>query len=369
MNPREPSARSARLFASVWLVYLVFVFVEPYMARAGWAVWSASVLATVLFLPLYYAVFSLLSSRPRHALAAVVAIAVLGLLLTPINVGGTTFLIYSAALAGFVMTPRRGALYLGALVLGFFAVLVVSGHPFQPWMWFQLLALVVVGGANLAAGQERRRELALRRAQEDVEAMATLAERERIARDLHDVLGHTLSVIVLKSELASRLAHADPERAAREIRDVERVARQALTDVRGAIEGYRQRGFQGELRNAEEALRAAGVSVSVEVPSPAPTLAARQETALALALREAATNIVRHAAASACRISLTSDKDAATLRIEDDGVGGTPHEGSGLQGMRERLRTVGGSLVVAGDRGLTLTMTVPRQDQPRTEPA
>jgi two-component system sensor histidine kinase DesK len=187
--------------------------------------------------------------------------------------------------------------------------------------------------------------------------MAKLAERERIARDLHDLLGHTLSVIVMKSELASKLADRDPARAIQEIRDVERVSRDALTEVRRAVEGYRRHGLGGEMRNAVIALRAAGVTLHTDVAPLA--LSPKQETALALALRESVTNVVRHAHATVCRVSLRADGGQLTFIVEDDGRGGAPREGNGLHGMRARLAEVGGTVALDGGRGMRVVITVP----------
>src|SRR5262249_21649918 len=141
----------------------------------------------------------------------------------------------------------------------------------------------------------------LRRAQEEIEHLAKIAERERIARDLHDVLGHTLSVIVLKSELASKIAEKDPRRAVQEIKDVERMSREALPQVRNTIQGYHARSLQAEAEQATAALEAAGVKVSCELAHA--DIPAAHEGVLALALREAVTNIIRHAGATSCKLS------------------------------------------------------------------
>jgi two-component system sensor histidine kinase DesK len=197
----------------------------------------------------------------------------------------------------------------------------------------------------------------LRRAHEEVEEMAKVAERERIARDLHDLLGHTLSVIALKSELASKLADRDPARAIDEIREVERVSREALAEVRAAVEGYRSRGFSGELNNAQQTLVSAGVRLDTDVTPLA--LSPRQETVLALALRETITNVVRHAGASVCSVALGVDRGDLVLTIKDDGVGGALREGNGIIGMRERVRAAGGTLDVDGSNGVRVCVRLP----------
>ena len=193
-------------------------------------------------------------------------------------------------------------------------------------------------------------------AQEEIEHLAKVAERERIARDLHDVLGHTLSLIILKSELASKLADRDPQRARDEIRDVERISREALSEVRQAVRGYRA-GLQQELDGATAMLRAAAIELTTEF-EPLP-LAPGQEAILALALREAVTNVVRHSEASHCTIALRRAGDDIRLIVSDDGRGGGREDGVGISGMRERISALGGSVARDGSRGTTLTVTLP----------
>jgi two-component system sensor histidine kinase DesK len=197
-------------------------------------------------------------------------------------------------------------------------------------------------------------------AHEEVEALAAVAERERIARDLHDVLGHTLSVIVLKAELAKRLIASDPARAATEIADVETIGRSALTEVREAIGGYRSRGLVAELEAARGTLASAGVSLRADAkPIDSSSLTAAEETVLALAIREAVTNIVRHARAKTCRLRFVTENGRRKLLVEDDGEHPLAREGNGLRGMRERVESLGGSLRVEREHGTRLLIELP----------
>ncbi|HEU4559772.1 MAG TPA: sensor histidine kinase, partial [Longimicrobium sp.] len=196
----------------------------------------------------------------------------------------------------------------------------------------------------------------LRLAQDEVRHLAAVAERERIARDLHDVLGHTLSLIVLKSQLASRLAGRDPERAAQEIRDVEQVSRKALAEVREAIRGYRG-SLEDEIARAGSLLRAAGIHAELSVELLPMHRAA--EEALALALREAVTNTVRHAEASTCTVRISAADGTCTLVVADDGRGVIRSEGQGLRGMRERVEALGGRVAWECRGGTTLIVTMP----------
>ena len=246
----------------------------------------------------------------------------------------------------------------GVLAAGVLGELELIADP-DRWVigaWISFV-IVIAGCGNLFLGQWLRQNAVIKRAQEDLEEMAKVAERERIARDLHDLLGHTLSVIALKSELASKLADRDPVRAVEEIREVERVSRDALAEVRAAVEGYKGRGFSGELLDAEQALGSAGVRLDACVEPVA--LSPRQETVLALALRETVTNVVRHARASVCRVALGRDAGHLVMTVQDDGIGGPLREGHGLTGMRERVTAAGGTLDVQVAKGVRVCVRFP----------
>jgi two-component system sensor histidine kinase DesK len=217
---------------------------------------------------------------------------------------------------------------------------------------------LLIGMNRLRMEQKHRADAKLRMAHEEIEQLAKTAERERIARDMHDILGHSLSLIVLKSELAGRLLASQPARAALEIAEIETTARQALAEVRKTITGYRSEGFATELARAAQILETAGVRLNK--PAKSPYLTPRHEATLSLVLREAVTNIVRHAGASECSIELSTAKDRTQLVIADDGRGDIRQEGNGLRGMRERVQELGGSLSLESNRGTRLQIELPQ---------
>jgi two-component system sensor histidine kinase DesK len=192
-------------------------------------------------------------------------------------------------------------------------------------------------------------------------ALAKLAERERIARDLHDVVGHTLSLITLKCELAARLLAQlkDAERAQGEIADVEGISRQALADVKRTILGDRLDNIDTEFARATSTLRTAGIAVACERGQV--RIDTAHESILGFALREAVTNVVRHAEARTCSIKLHQNRDAYILEVQDDGRGGVENEGLGLRGMRERIEALGGSVLREISAGSRLTVRLPSQ--------
>jgi two-component system sensor histidine kinase DesK len=322
----------------VWLVYSVFFFVEP-VIRRSLAYWLENLGLFVIFLALYICFVE--TKRPRIRLPLVYVIVTMGVATIHWNQGASYFFIFGAALVPFTVRTMKTALL---------QVLVVATLPAIEWLVLRenpinfgitSAFVLVVGAVNLFVAEQQRAQTKLRKAYEENAALAQVAERERIARDLHDVLGHTLSVIVLKAELAGRLMGRDDVRAAAEIADVEKTARAALAEVREAIGGYRAKGLQAEVDMARMMLDAAGVTLVCE--SMPPKLRAREETALSLAVREAVTNIVRHAQATECRMHFAAVGDGFTrLEVEDDGHKTLAREGNGIRGMRARVEEVGG---------------------------
>ncbi len=341
----------------VWLLYSAFFFIEP-LFRNDRGYWIKTVTVFALFLPSY--IWFVETKRPRIRLPLVVYMTAIGFYAMPWNGGGSFFFIFAAAVVPFGV--RRMSIAI-AFMLSEVAAIAVEWFYFRGNAYNYSIAagmLMIVGLANLFVAEQKRSECRLRQAQEENAALAQVAERERIARDLHDVLGHTLSVIVLKAELAGRLVGRDDVRAAAEIADVEKTARTALAEVREAIGGYRAKGLQAEVDMARMTLDAAGVTLKCETMPP--TLKAREETALSLSVREAVTNIVRHAQATECTMRFTVAKDGfTTLEVEDNGRKTVVREGNGLRGMRARVEELGGRFRIerAAVQGTRLVIELP----------
>ncbi len=348
----QPRTRAQYL----WLVYSFFFFIEPILRHSA-KYWAEQMPVYALFLGLYVAYVQIPRNRVR--LWIVAAMFVMGVLAIPNNVGGSSFYIYVAALLPFCVDSKK--VFLGVMATEIAALAVESqlfpGNPFN--YLITGFFVVVVGLSNSFIAENKRADMKLRAAQVENVELAAVAERERIARDLHDVLGHTLSVVVLKAELAGRLIGRDNARAAAEIADVERTARTALAEVREAIGGYRARGLSAEVEQARQTLRSAGVTLACE--SAPPSLRAREETVLSLAVREAVTNIVRHARATECSMRFGTAADGfATLEVADNGAAAAGPEGNGLRGMRERVQELGGRFVFTSGAGTRLLIELPR---------
>ena len=339
--------------AYVWLVYLLFFLGVPFFFPVPAWQRVATVLGTLAALPLYFWGYWV---HGRRALLVVAGFTLLGSLFATINPGSSVMFVFAATYLARLGDPPKAFPYLGILLAVEALEAWLMHLPESSWiptMGFSAL----IGSVVIQWVHRRRLSDKLLAAQAESEHLAKVAERERIARDLHDLLGHTLSVIVLKSELASRLTASDPARAAEEIRDVERISREALTQVRAAVRGYRSAGFDSELREALRALEAAGILVETSVE--APPLSPAQETVFAMALREAVTNVVRHAHATVCRLTLRQTGRFCEMVIADNGLGGALDEGSGLSGMRERVEALGGALERDGSHGTELRIRVP----------
>ena len=342
----------------IWLAYSVFFFIDPVLMHDR-VYWIKNIAVYLVFLGLYVGCMQAITNKT--SMRWIPGFTLLGLLSYPTNGGASTFFIYTAAILPMCMVSMP---LVAVCLLGQAALVIIEGTYFH-LNWISISSSVgmmaVVGVSNSFVALQKRADSKLRMAHEEIEQLAAMAERERIARDLHDVLGHTLSVVVLKSELAGRLlqegATLDVARARREIGDVEATGRKALQEVREAIGGYRSQGLAAELESAKMMLDAAGVTLRCETGVRAMTVT--QETVLSLAVREAVTNIVRHAEAKVCRVSVSTENGFHALRVEDDGAHKVEREGNGLRGMRERVDALGGMFSVESGMGTRLMIRLP----------
>ncbi len=350
-----------RIFQYASLLYSAFFFETPYFHPSvgrwlGFAVFYAT------FLFLY---FGISMARQRWRNVMLVSLFLLGFVYVPFNRSAAGIFVYAVVMYGFTLREprvlvafRRFAIVLILQIGGMFLEAYIF-HISYGIMQSVTFWMVVLGISNFAYSRQQLVSDQLRLANAEIERLAQQAERERIARDLHDLLGHTLTVIVLKSDIANRMFAVDPEMAHREIGEVEQTARKALAEVREAVVGYRAEGFVAEVTQARRALSAAGVQMTTNIEPELLTEA--QVNTMCLALREAVTNVVRHAKATVCTLELKLKEQQVLLTIEDNGAGELHAEGSGLRGMRERLSALGGQLQLQRARGggTRLTIDIP----------
>ena len=361
--PRLARIRAPQLLGLLFLIGPLSDLADASESPARVAAISVGVAAFVaLYLALLPPVRALARRGQRAILAALAFLAAIAGLTLALGAPRSFALlfVYVVAVAGWVLPPAGAAAVVGATAAAVGAGLAATGSDSSTVAAYAL-TILAVGTITAALGSTTRANRELRATRVELARLAVSEERVRIARDLHDLLGHTLSVIALKSELAARLVESDPRRAGAEITDVQRVTRQALTEVREAVHGYRRLAFADALEGAHDALSAAGIDCRVD--STAPELPAEVESALAWAVREATTNVVRHSGARACTITLATDANVVSLQIDDDGSPApmSSADGAGLAGVAERARHLHGTLE-AGARpggGFRLRLTLP----------
>ena len=353
------------LFLAAWLLFPVSFVVEvlradlPEARLLALLALTAALVAGFLWLMLRYpfpgAELSPPDLRLRIAQLAALAVLALGVELAYFHDGGVPYRFMYVVIAAAVTLPTRQAAWAIVVVTaaagGVYAT-QVSGDA-APADWGRLVPFPLVGTGMIFVARLVVTIGDLRAAQQEIARLAVAEERLRLARDLHDLLGHSLSLITLKSELAGRLLHADRERAAAEIADVERVARQSLREVREAVAGLRRPTLDAELAGVRDLLAAAGIQTRIEAT--AGPLPPAVDAALAWTVREGATNVIRHSRARHCEIRVTREDGTVRAEVTDDGRGAPAAApkatGSGLSGLAERVAKLDGRLAAGPDAG------------------
>jgi two-component system sensor histidine kinase DesK len=337
----RPRTLRWRLASGIWLIFLAETVVAVWESDHPPAVRAAGLLGLLVFGILYVvAVPNLMASGvdQRRRRLFVAGVFLLATAILPIaGQAGLNLYVFVAVVAIMLLETRPAILVVGAILV--LAPLLEVAVPSWPNSLNVDLGVATASAAVFGVASVIRRNRALAEAHEELKTMAVEQERARFARDLHDLLGHSLTVITVKSELAGRLLDRDPQRAAAEVADIERLAREALADVRSTVAGYRGVTLAAEISSARAALDAAGMTA--ELPGAVDDVPGDRRELFGWVLREGVTNVLRHSDARRVRVSLS----ARSVEIVDDGsaaAGGV--DGNGLSGLRERLSLVGGRL-------------------------
>ena len=349
-----------RLYQHAWLVCLIFPLAalvrNPlpvwHLALGGVALVGFAASYTWLMWPHPASQGARLRARSPSSFLLFVALSVLVLVLSVLdNPAWLWLLIGTSAIAGLLL-PLRSAFAAVVLFTLFplFLMLKIHGGFAGVDLWWLIALMLLVRGLGLDMVGVARMGSAIRElqsARRELARLAVIEERERLSRDLHDLLGQTLSMITLKSELARHLVTEEPERCARELSEIERVSRKTLREVREAVAGYRQPTLSSELEGARQLLAAAGIDAQIE--SINEVLPPAFDAALAWTVREGVTNIIRHSHARQCRIHLTKKNGAVMAEVLSEGgqreqVESTVRPGLGLAGLRERVSALGGRM-------------------------
>ena len=350
--PDSAVADMVRRLKSPWtdgvhLLWSVWVFLTPLFGGGYTLRWIA---ITALSYPVFIALYAKTLVAPRRtSYRYALGMIALCLALMPVYPAGISYFVFGVVM----LRTFHNRFLLGYLVqillldIVFLAVALLSGYPLQAMVWVPAMTFIIGIIVNVERSNQEK-DVALKLSHDEVRRLAATAERERIGRDLHDLLGHTLSLITLKLELSRKLFDRDPEASRREVEEAERVARHALAEVRSAVTGIRATDLAAELASARLMLESSVVHLEYETP---PGLPADIERGLALVVREAVTNIARHARATQAQIAFACEGGTVQLRIADNGAGGVVVDGNGLCGMRERVAALGGTLSIDSPKG------------------
>ncbi|GGF37524.1 hypothetical protein GCM10010922_10980 [Microbacterium sorbitolivorans] len=345
---RGPWERFAWVMGVVWVVFMAFPITSALDADVSDSTRGLAVGLLLAYAAVYIAGYIWMirsddwGRAARRGITAIVVMVALmiaaALLIGPGALGAGSFLI---SLAMFCGEARTAVIFSTGILIAEYSALaiVLSAMPdgfgeygvlFMP----PAIVYVSVGVVRLIIAAQERHDTIERQ-------MALVAERERVARDVHDVLGHSLTVVTVKAELAERLIDIDPARAKAEIAEIRSLARESLAEVRATVAGLRVARLGDELDAARTAL--AGAGIAAELPTDPSVVDPRHRIVVAWVLREAITNVVRHSRAESCVVTLSHDG----IVVTDDGIGVSPGEAErGFRGLRERVSTAGGSFDV-----------------------
>lgn len=324
------------------LIFFAFILIGPiFSPDAGPEDWLFAVGVVAVALPVF-----VVSEIRGWDISGATVLMLLALATAPFDSTAIMALpIYAAALLARSASQETLRLRLAVVTVltltGFF--LSSIPWPFRIFIFIPVVMIWVIGSAVFHDVSKDHHTVALRAENRRVAHLATITERERIARDVHDIAGQALTAITLRSQLVQKLAASDQRRATEEAGELERIARDALASIRESVAGWHQASLRDELAVARDALAAAGTELEtagdMEVD-----LAPSVENVLALGLREAVTNVLRHANARTVHARIDSQDGGVSLTVADDGVGPTKGNGSGIQGMRERVIAAGGTV-------------------------
>jgi two-component system sensor histidine kinase DesK len=342
---------AAPLFGLLWLWPLVVAFG---VSDPG----TGEIALVVVSLATFSALFLMAVMTSRPLLPPVLGMLAISILLTLVIDDAFGWLFAWAGSAATVRLDGRTGARAWAAITALAAATIALADPEAALFWGVTAAVAATSALWLLIGGLLRANEALREARAELAEMAVAEERLRFARDLHDLLGHDLSLIALKAELASKLLPARVEEAATEVEQIRGLTRSALDQVREAVGGYRRPTLSSELAGARVALEAAGIELDVDAAGD--SLDPEVASVLAWAVREGATNAIRHSGARRAAITLREHEGTTELEIADDGRGAPAHDGGGhgLTGLRERVQSVGGTVEAGAGPGGGFRVTV-----------
>lgn len=347
----------------VYLINLIFYIIPLFTVRFALWQYISMAAALLLFLLCYFQAYR---SSSRNIHWPIAGMALVAVLITPVNPGSISMFAYVGFFIGFAYTLQRYLLLMAllqALLVTLQLTLTIHWDLFLVMGMPIVLAVSFLGRAEQAKQRQRQNE---QRSEDEIKQLATMVERERIARDLHDILGHTLSSVILKADLAEKLlARQQADAARQQLTELSQIARDALSQVRQSVSGYKHQGLAAEVAKLLNRLRDAGFQA--ELKGNIPPLAGQQETALLLALTELTTNVIRHSTGSKCLLSFTQQGSMLNVCLQDNGnsinQANNINEGNGLSGLRQRLAAINAIFSLNTTAGVSANIQLPLKEQ------
>ncbi|WP_261134828.1 sensor histidine kinase [Bacillus sp. Marseille-Q3570] len=347
-------------------IFLVYMLIPVFMMRSEVGIkailgYSMIALFLISYRQLFYSIYKNSHSFTSWLSVQLSIIFIFSLFYEP----DYLFLgFYPAIFIGWY--PKKKTFYTGLAMLFIIQVVPVLYHTFQEtqtlgYIFPSIIILLLSPFGFRSLRKRMELEKQLQQANAKINEYAAREERMRIARDLHDTLGHTLSLITLKSQLVGRVASIDPERAKSEAREIENTSRSALKQVRELVSDMRTVKLTDELVEIRRILQAAGIGFDLVHHDGYEDIPLLTQNILSMCLKEATTNVIKHSGAAHCVITIKHSTTELTVTVKDDGIGlaGENSDGNGLKGMRERLELIDGSLTITGQNGTIVEMKVP----------
>ncbi|CAM4316538.1 sensor histidine kinase [Shewanella denitrificans] len=326
-------------YAWVYLINLIFYFIPLYFMPFEPLTFGLVLAALVPFVACYFWAYN---SNSQKAIYPIMAMIVLACLVTPLSTGSLSFFSFCGFFIGFFYPLKRALLGFAAISLILLSLNIAVG--FEHYM-FTLYGMLIVFAVGVLGVVERKRHQIKRQqlqSRNEIHTLATMLERERIARDLHDIMGHSLSCIALKAELADKLVAANQlDLARQQLQELGLIARESLTQVRDTVSSYKHKGLDASLSPLLQSLRDKGIAARLE--GDIPKLDPNTEGQLILILTEWVSNMLKHSQAQDCSIQFKQQGSELELVMADDAKASPITEGNGLRGIRERVSALGGS--------------------------
>ncbi|HAT40199.1 MAG TPA: sensor histidine kinase [Rheinheimera sp.] len=346
----------------VYLFNLIFYLIPLWAIELPW--WQRAI-ALLVLIPFLFCYFWGYRAAPQQLWQPTLCIYLLAVAISPLNPGSIALFTFAGYFIGMGYPAKRAIFTLLGVCASILLLNELIGYKGPYFFVYGSVLVLGVGGFGMLDRHRRQLQHQEAQSREEIAQLAQMVERERIARDLHDIMGHSLSSIALKADLALALSKAGQTDAAQQqLTELAQIARESLSQVRQTVSGYKHKGLLGEITTLAQRLRDGGFQVSLE--GEVPKLAARAESAIILVLTELCTNVLRHSKGDVCRISFADEGTHWRIEVSDNGLVQHLGAGNGLTGVRERLQPLSAHLELDAGAGLTARIRLPKHEATAT---